>query len=126
MNLCSFFRSSWKKDVSAKLTMIIGKLDEIINNIHTEGVTMTVELDALQQQVSENTSLEQSAIQLIEGIADQLEAVKDDPEKISALTASLKGTATALAAAIAANTPVEPTPEPSPEPEPEPVPEPEG
>ncbi len=120
MNLCGFFKSSWKKDVSAKLETIISKLDEIINLIKQEGVTMTLELDALQQQVAENTSLEQSAIQLIEGIADQLEEVKDDPEEISALTASLKSTATALAAAIAANTPApEPTPEPTPEPEPE-------
>ena len=120
MNLWGICSSSWKKAVSVKLSQILGKLDEIINNMHQEEVAMTLELEELQKQVAENTSLEQSAIQLIEGIADQLEAAKDDPEKIAALTASLKGTATALAAAISANTPVEPVPEPEPEPEPAP------
>ena len=120
MNLWGIFRSSWRKEVSVKLSQILGKLDEIINNMHQEEVVMTLELEELQKQVAENTNLEQSAIQLIEGIADQLEAAKDDPEKIAELTASLKGTATALAAAIAENTPIEPVPEPEPEPEPAP------
>jgi hypothetical protein len=43
---------------------------------------------------------------LIQGIAAQLLALKDDPAKIAALSAALKASADNLAAAITANTPV--------------------
>ena len=66
---------------------------------------MSLELDALTAQVTENESLEQSAITLIQGIAAQLAAAKDDPVKIQALADSLKGSAASLADAITANTP---------------------
>ena len=65
---------------------------------------MSAELDALTAQVTENESLEQSAITLIQGIAAQLAAAKDDPVKIQALADSLHTSASALADAITANT----------------------
>jgi hypothetical protein len=59
----------------------------------------------LSAQVQENQDLEASAITLIQGIAAQLEAAKEDPAKVQALAESLKASAANLSAAIVANTP---------------------
>ena len=71
-------------------------------------------LDDLTTQVAANTSVEQSAITLIEGIAAQLAAAGTDPAKLEALKTQLTASATALAAAITANTPVAPPAPPAP------------
>ena len=70
--------------------------------------TMSAELDALTVQVAANIQVEQSAITLIQGIAAQLTALKNDPAAITALADSLKSSADNLAAAITANTPAAP------------------
>ena len=69
---------------------------------------MSKELDALTLQVKANEDAEQSALVLIQGIATELVAIKDDPAKIQALADSLKTSADNLAAAVVANTPAEP------------------
>lgn len=84
------------------------KLDKIIRllkEVLIKEEQMSVELDALTVQVEANEDLEQSAIVLIQGIAAQLAAIKDDPVKIQALADSLKVSADKLAEAITANTP---------------------
>jgi hypothetical protein len=74
---------------------------------------MSAEFDALTAQVAASTTVEQSAITLIEGIAAQL-AGNPTPAQVTALSTSLQTSATALAAAITANTPaVESSPAPS-------------
>lgn len=69
---------------------------------------MSAELDALTAQVAQNTTVETSAVALIQGLAAQIAAAGTDPAKLTALTTSLNTSATALAAAIAANTPQAP------------------
>lgn len=69
---------------------------------------MSAELDALTGQVAQNTTVEASAVTLIQGLAAQIAAAGTDPAKLTALTTSLNTSATALAAAIAANTPAAP------------------
>lgn len=66
---------------------------------------MSVEMDTLEQQVTKNTSVEESAVILIKGIAAQLAAAGTDPVKLKALTASLTTSAQDLGDAVAANTP---------------------
>jgi cell division septum initiation protein DivIVA len=88
--------------------IILKKLDLIIFLLKTilrKEQSMSAELDALSAQVQENTDLEASAITLIQGIAEQLEAAKEDPAKVQALAESLKASAANLSAAIVANTP---------------------
>lgn len=80
--------------VLAALTSIGGKED-----------AMSKELDALAVQVKINTDAEASGVVLIQGIADQLAALKNDPAAIQALSDSLKASADGLSAAIVANTP---------------------
>lgn len=84
------------------------KLDEalhLLRAIKRQEEQMSVELDALTVQVTENTDVENSAILLLQGLAAQIAAIKDDPVKLAALATSLKASATALAEAITANTP---------------------
>ncbi len=65
---------------------------------------MSADLDALSAQVQANTDVEQSAVLLIKGIADQLAAAKSDPAKVQALIDKLNASASALAAAVTENT----------------------
>lgn len=65
-------------------------------------------LAALQQQVQQSTTVEASAVTLIQGLAQQIAAAGTDPVALAALTTSLNTSATALAAAVAANTPAAP------------------
>ena len=69
---------------------------------------MSVAMDNLEAQVTANTSVENSALLLIQGIAAQLVAAGTDQTKLDALAANLKASGDALAAAVAANTPAAP------------------
>lgn len=74
-------------------------------------------LDDLTAQVQATTTVEASAVTLIQGIAAQLQAAGTDPAKLSALTSQLNASAAALAAAVTANTappPAPPAPAPAP------------
>jgi len=82
------------------LTLIV---EQLRNIIHQETRIMA-SLDALTAQVAESKAVEQSALLLIQGIADKLEEAGTDPEKLAALTAELKESSDALAAAVIANT----------------------
>jgi len=70
---------------------------------------MTAELDTLTAKVEETTTIEQSAIELLNGLSAQIASLKDDPAKLQALSDSLSSKSAELAAAIAANTPAAPT-----------------
>ena len=69
---------------------------------------MSVEFDAMAAQVQANSDAIDSAIVLINGIADRITAAGVDPTKLQALTDELKAKDAALAAAVVANTPVVP------------------
>jgi tryptophanyl-tRNA synthetase len=76
----------------------------VVFAIHHQGKRTMADLTALTAQVQANTSVEQSAVTLIQGIASQLAAAGIDPTKLAALQSQLSTSATALAAAVAANT----------------------
>jgi len=86
---------------AAQLTLILQLLEYI----------MTALTD-LQTQVAANTSVEGSALALIQGLASQLTAAiaaSPNPDSsLVALSAQLSSSATALAAAVVANTPAAP------------------
>lgn len=69
---------------------------------------MSKELDDLTAQVTANSAVLDSAITLINGIADRITAAGVDPVKLTALTDELKAKDEALAAAVTANTPPAP------------------
>jgi hypothetical protein len=87
-----------------KIDVILHKLDRLLTFAEREKMT----LDELQLQVTQNTTVEASAITLIQGLAAQLAAAAQDPVKVQALADELNASATALAAAVTANTPAVP------------------
>ncbi len=64
---------------------------------------MSQALNDLTAQVTATVGIEQSAVALIQGLADQIKAAGTDPAALEALQANLKTSADALAAAVAAN-----------------------
>ncbi len=64
---------------------------------------MSAELDALTAKVAETTTIEQSAIELLNGLSAQIASLKTDPAALQALADSLSSKSGELAAAIAAN-----------------------
>jgi hypothetical protein len=91
-------------EVDRKLNIVIGRL----NSMEKLMSALTDAVDALAAEVEKNTQVDQSAIVLIQGLADQIAAVATDPAKVTELAAKLKASTDALAAAVAANTVAEP------------------
>jgi ABC-type transporter Mla subunit MlaD len=85
-------------------------LQKSMNQLLTQENQQMAALDDLTTQVAQNTNLEQSAIQLIQGIAKQLQdaVANNDSAALTNLAAQLNTSAAALGAAIAANTQVNP------------------
>lgn len=63
------------------------------------------DLTALQDAVTRNTSVVQSALTLIQGLKAQLDAAGTDPVKLKELSDQLGKSDDDLAAAVVANTP---------------------
>lgn len=95
-------------DLIARLTRIENAINGMVK---TEAKIMSALTD-LQAQVTANTTVEGSAVTLIQGIAKQLaDAIAaGDPAALAALSTNLKTSADALAAAVAANTQAPPVP----------------
>lgn len=67
---------------------------------------MSVAMDNITREVAETKGIIESAIVLINGIADRIREAGIDAVKLEALTSELDADANKLAAAVAANTPV--------------------
>lgn len=103
-----------KADLAAteqRLTTLIQNLSAQLTETEKE---LMDPLQVLQQQVTQNTNLEQSAITLIQGLAAQIAANANNPAALTALSTQLQTSATALSAAIVANTPAANPPAPAP------------
>jgi hypothetical protein len=75
--------------------------------LYSQEKKIMASLTELEAQVDANTTVEGSAVVLIQGIAQQLAdliAAGADPTKLQAMVDKLNASATALSAAVAANT----------------------
>lgn len=74
--------------------------------------TLQEAMAALSAEVARNTSVDQSAVVLLSGLADQIAALvaAQDVAGLEALVAQLRTDTDGLAAAVTANTPVVPPP----------------
>jgi chromosome segregation ATPase len=123
-----FWTQSDYNNLLKQLSAIQLQLNQIQNSLQVQKVSLTTlqtqeskimaALDDLTAQVTQNTSLEQSAITLIQGIAKQLQdaVTNNDSSALAALAQQLNTSAAALGAAITANTPQAPAPTPAPAP----------
>lgn len=87
--------------------LLAGLIDAMVGSLAEED-HMSQQLDDLKAEVERSTAVGQSAITLIQGLAAQIEAQKNDPAALQALADSLKASDQALADAVTANTPAQP------------------
>jgi hypothetical protein len=94
-------------DVFLRFEAIDVKLAQILVAVQRTESQMGLELDELTAEVSRNTSVDQSAIALLNGLRAKLDEViaSNDPQQLVALRDSLATSSDGLAAAVAANTP---------------------
>jgi len=98
-------------EVHKKLDTIVRALKLVLANQEVSAkreIKMTIELDELQAAVEENTTVDQSIMTLVDGLAAKIEALKDDPARLAALAKSLRDSSALTVAKVLANTPQEP------------------
>ena len=93
----------------ARLARIEAKLDQLLRSTQQMSANVDSNFLALQAQVAQTTTVEQSAITLIQGLAQQLAAAiaaanNGDSAALPALQQQLANSAQSLAAAVTANT----------------------
>jgi hypothetical protein len=88
-----------------EVTKLLNRILATLVRMETQEVQMSQELDDLKAAVAENSALDDSIIQLVNGLAAQIEALKDDPAALAALAVEVRAKSALIAAAIQANTP---------------------
>ncbi len=89
-------------------------VEEALKRIERRLDRMSVQLDRLTSEVAENSIAVDSAIVLLNRLAQMIRDSVDDPAALEALANDIDAKTNALAAAVVANTPAEPAPEPEP------------
>lgn len=87
--------------IGDRLTSIEQKLDQVL----AQGATQMADLTNITTEVTEISSVVDSAVALIGNLADQIRANATDQTALNDLANSLDAKAAELGAAIAANTP---------------------
>jgi TolA-binding protein len=83
----------------------LGFIRTTLETLANQGAIMAGELQRLQLEVSEMAGVVDSAIVLINGLAQQIRDLAGDPEALNAMADELDAKAGALGSAVAANTP---------------------
>lgn len=99
MEIHIYHHLDYAGSVPAQLTEIRTLLQRLL----TQGHQMQTELATLTQKVTETTTVEQSAIELLNGLSAQIAGLKTDPAALQALADQLAAKSSELAAAIVAN-----------------------
>ena len=101
LRLDVYLHSASEPEILAELGFIRRTLETLAN----QGAIMAGELQRLQTEVSEMAGVVDSAVVLINGLAQQIRDLATDPAALNAMADDLDAKAGALAAAVAANTP---------------------
>lgn len=88
---------------------ILRKLGDIQQGDDEEFGIMSKELDDIKREVEESKGVTESAAALIQGLADQIMANKDDPEALEKLAQDLDAQTKALANAVQSGSPYQPS-----------------
>ena len=87
---------------------IINTGNSFLSQIKQLGEKVMKDLKELEKAVERSTTVQQSAIVLIQGLAEQLRNAGTDPALLGALASTLDAQANALSDAVVANTPAAP------------------
>lgn len=90
------------------------KLNLLLRNTRKMEHEMSVEFDDLKREVEESRTVTESAAALIQGLADEIRANKDDPAALEELAKALDAQTQSLASSVSANTPNPEPPGPTP------------
>jgi len=82
---------------------------DLIAAVQALGATMSTKTDELAAAVAAERDVVNSAVTLIQGLADQIAAANGDAAAIDAVIADVRAQAQSLGSAVAANTPAAPT-----------------
>lgn len=97
--------------LTARLVRMEHKLDSVqlsSANLHIGGIIMSQEMDTLVAAVEANTTVDQSVLTFLQGLAAQIQDAAGDRGKSLQLAQSLTTSANAVSAALLANTPTQP------------------
>lgn len=98
-----------------RITTGLHNIERALSVLQEQGKKIMANIAALEAAVAEETTVQQSAITLLENLSKMVKDAGTDPAKLQAVVDQLNSNRSALAAAIVANTPSEgePPPEPS-------------
>lgn len=91
-----------------RIELVLYRLQAAIKLLAKEERMAQADIDALKAAVERNTSVTDSAVVLIQGLAQQIKDAADDPAQLQALAAQIDKEAGELAAAVTAGTPATP------------------
>lgn len=97
-----------ESELLRRIDALSQRLDGVVDSlevIQQQGVIMAGELARLTTEVQEMAGVVDSAVALINGLAQQIRDLATDPAALNALADSLDSKAGELAAAVAANSP---------------------
>lgn len=97
-----------REESLARIQRSLDRIERMLTQLQRMEIHEMALLDDLTSQVQANHDLEESAVTMIQGLADQIAATAGDPAAVAALADSLRSSATDLGAAITANTPAAP------------------
>lgn len=113
-NLLHLLHLTLLRDIDRKLDMVLAsnaKLEKIGAKIMSTGVTAQQALSDLQAKVAAETTVQQSAITLLQQLASQVSAANGvSPAAVEAVVAQIQSNIDNLAGAVTANTPVSTAP----------------
>ena len=98
----------WALQLYQQLDQRLSAIESLLIQILANQKEELMNLTALTAQVTASTTVEASAITLLQSLSTLLTANANNPAAITALAAQLNTSSTALAAAITANTPAAP------------------
>lgn len=107
--------------IEGRFSRLEAKLDVVLSLSRSqlsEAFLMSINLDALTAKVTQIETVDQSALTLLQALADEVRATPATQSAIDALATRIDQSAAALAAAVVANTPSTPAPTPDPVPAP--------
>lgn len=87
------------------MSLEITRLTFLVENLITKAEEMSAELDRLTKEVEETGTAVDSVLALVEGLAQQIRALSDNPAALNALADELDAKQAKIAAAVTANTP---------------------
>ena len=99
------------KDLHDRMVRLEIKIDRahlLLENLTIGEIIMSQEMDTLVSAVEQNTTVDQSVLTFLQGLAAQIQDAAGDRAKSVQLAATVRASADAVAAALVANTPTQP------------------